>query len=520
MKTRVLFALLISLTSCVLPTQPVPGPKGDPGDPGKTGMTGTDPWSACGEDGAVCYDGDSVAIGTAQPIFKREFPGVGTILAIEGKESAQHPQQADGRLELVNARTNPVVGDALGEILFVSKNSGDVEKRGALIYSVSEGEKNANGGFGGKLIFATKRSDPAQVIESMVISSQGNVGIGTVAPASRLHIEDADPTLTIRGNIASAGNGAVHRDAISFQNSIGAELASINAVYLNATSQLQLDVSDGGSIQFSTRPLGEDTPVERMSIAPDGNVGIGTPPPSNARLTVYADSNAQQLLIGRNTGGLNAYLGVDANNVFRILDGNTNGVFAINLLNGLVDIPGNITTKSAIVATGDITSGGMIKTTGGGVCCPSDLRLKQKVEPLAGALSRLLGLRGVTFEWKEPEKHANRRGTQIGMIAQEVEQVFPDWVDTDPQGFKTLSYRGFEALAVESLRELKVENDHLESRNAELTETVNHMNAQLTSLTDVQGQLKAEREARLSLEARLLALEVKMASPAVIPGKR
>jgi hypothetical protein len=58
----------------------------------------------------------------------------------------------------------------------------------------------------------------------------------------------------------------------------------------------------------------------------------------------------------------------------------------------------------------------------------SDARLKKDIKPLEGALDRLLQLRGVTFEWKEPEKHANMTGRQRGFIAQEVEKVMPEWV--------------------------------------------------------------------------------------------
>ena len=39
------------------------------------------------------------------------------------------------------------------------------------------------------------------------------------------------------------------------------------------------------------------------------------------------------------------------------------------------------------------------------------------------------------------------------MIAQEVEKVFPDWVETAPNGMKRLSIHGFEALTVEALRD-------------------------------------------------------------------
>jgi len=98
----------------------------------------------------------------------------------------------------------------------------------------------------------------------------------------------------------------------------------------------------------------------------------------------------------------------------------------------------------------------------------SDIRLKKNVAPIAGGLDELLKLRGVTYEWTNPEEHANQTGIQRGFIAQEVEKVFPGWVGQDPKGFKTLSVQQIEALEVESIRTLKLQNDLLAERIKEL----------------------------------------------------
>jgi hypothetical protein len=107
-----------------------------------------------------------------------------------------------------------------------------------------------------------------------------------------------------------------------------------------------------------------------------------------------------------------------------------------------------------VYATGTITSGS------------SDIRLKKNVKPLEGALATLLQLRGVTFEWRDPTAFVDQTGTQRGFVAQEVEKVMPEWVSEDPGGFKAIKIpgRGFEALMVESLRTLKLENDALKDR--------------------------------------------------------
>ena len=92
----------------------------------------------------------------------------------------------------------------------------------------------------------------------------------------------------------------------------------------------------------------------------------------------------------------------------------------------------------------------------------SDERLKKNIEPLVGALEKLLKLKGVNYEWKEPEKH--RSGPQMGFIAQDVEKAFPNWVHEDMDGFKGVDITQVEALEVESIRALKLENDHLKVR--------------------------------------------------------
>ncbi len=115
-----------------------------------------------------------------------------------------------------------------------------------------------------------------------------------------------------------------------------------------------------------------------------------------------------------------------------------------------------------VIATGTITPGS------------SDARLKKDVKSLEGALDKLLQLRGVTYQWKDPAEHGNQAGTQRGFIAQDVEKVLPEWIGTDAKGFKTISIpgRGLEALVVESVRTLKIQNDELRVRNDDLSTRV------------------------------------------------
>jgi MYXO-CTERM domain-containing protein len=107
----------------------------------------------------------------------------------------------------------------------------------------------------------------------------------------------------------------------------------------------------------------------------------------------------------------------------------------------------------------------------------SDATLKKNVKPLEGALDQLLRLRGVTYEWKDPEAHGNQIGPQRGFIAKEVEKVIPEWVGADQKGVKTLNTRGLEAMLVESIRTLKSENDALRAQVSKMDDRVKALEA-------------------------------------------
>ncbi len=106
-------------------------------------------------------------------------------------------------------------------------------------------------------------------------------------------------------------------------------------------------------------------------------------------------------------------------------------------------------------------NGTAAKTGGGSWSVLSDERLKRDIKPMAGTLDRLLRLRGYTYEYNDDvvASRAALPGTQIGLLAQEVERVFPDWVGLDQSGFRYVTERSTTALMVEALRDLRAEKD-------------------------------------------------------------
>jgi hypothetical protein len=78
----------------------------------------------------------------------------------------------------------------------------------------------------------------------------------------------------------------------------------------------------------------------------------------------------------------------------------------------------------------------------------SDRNLKTEIKLLENSLERILGIEGVSFNWKEGGE------SSIGFIAQDVERKFPELVITDKQtGQKGINYSGFIAALVQAIQE-------------------------------------------------------------------
>jgi len=88
----------------------------------------------------------------------------------------------------------------------------------------------------------------------------------------------------------------------------------------------------------------------------------------------------------------------------------------------------------------------------------SDRSVKDNIQIVTGALDTIKQLEGVSFNWKE---NGNK---SYGVIAQDIEQVLPDMVQTNDAGLKTVDYQALSAFLIESIKELKTEIDTLKEK--------------------------------------------------------
>ena len=92
----------------------------------------------------------------------------------------------------------------------------------------------------------------------------------------------------------------------------------------------------------------------------------------------------------------------------------------------------------------------------GAMAAGSDERTKDNVAPIENALEKLGAIRGVSFEWNDKAVHFSKEpGTkETGVIAQEVETVFPELVHTGGDGLKRVNYNGLIGVLFAAVNEL------------------------------------------------------------------
>jgi hypothetical protein len=112
----------------------------------------------------------------------------------------------------------------------------------------------------------------------------------------------------------------------------------------------------------------------------------------------------------------------------------------------------------------NITTDGVLTTSS------SDKRLKENFRPISSSLDKVLSLSGYLFDWKSGRKD------DIGLVAQEVQKVFPEIVFENPSdGFLGINYSRFPALFVEAFKEQQVVIEKQQSEIEELKKRIENL---------------------------------------------
>jgi hypothetical protein len=231
------------------------------------------------------------------------------------------------------------------------------------------------------VLFATANS------ERMRITIDGNVGIGTSSPSG------AAGLALVLNSGASQGRICIKTSATGDASGAGLQIgmAGVDAF---------IEQRENAALSFATNA------AERMRITSGGNVCIGS---------TSAISTRQELRIGGNAGGSRISLGISGTNYSALVTDSGGNVYISNEYNDA-----NIKLLMINYSNGVYLSQSATSWTAN-----SDERLKNINGTIENAVDKLKTLRAVNFSWKSDE---NKKEV-LGLIAQDVEKVFPQVID-------------------------------------------------------------------------------------------
>jgi len=285
--------------------------------------------------------------------------------------------------------------------------------------SLTEGETdfvnfpgNGNGGF--HFLLANNNGNILRT--PLVIAGNGNVGIGTTNPMQEIHVHTETSNADMRLTTA-VGNYW--------------DLAHVSSDH-----------------SFRLNHMGND----RFMIDFAGRVGIGAYTSLGsfplARLNIVADPGAVGLKIDGNGGAEGGELVLmDPNNFMGWHFDNFEGPGMLSSTMSRFRFHRGGTGKFEFYDDGNAAFAGTLTQN-------SDMRLKKEIKPISNALVKLMAIEGVTFKWKDKTRG---RKVQMGVIAQDIEKVFPEAVFSADDGhheMKSVSYQNLIAPLIQGIKEL------------------------------------------------------------------
>ena len=369
--------------------------------------------------GLMVMSGGKLAIGTENPIAKLHIrSAAGDVLPprLEASDAASFAAGWDFYHETAAKGYVGVPGSATG---------------------IAPGEMLLFGSAG------TKLSLWAGGNRSLTLDTSGNVGIGTTNPTHRFHVSAPDAV----GLFESTGTQA----------------------YLRLTTREGLD----NRVEITNRPGGRLslwTPAgDVLNITKAGLVGIGTVNPTH-RFHVLAP-DAVGLF---ESTGTQAYLRLTTR------EGLNNRVEITNRPGGRLSLwtpAGDVLniTRAGLVGIGTIAPSFNLDVAGfahaSSFPTSSDARFKTNVAQVRGVLEKLKQVRAVFFEWNEHYRTLGRSTgkREIGVVAQEIEAVFPELVtEWGDKKYKALDYGRLAAVLLEAIKELAAHSEILSQQVRDL----------------------------------------------------
>jgi len=231
--------------------------------------------------------------------------------------------------------------------------------------------------------------------------SGSNIGIGTTSPSTRLHL---------------------HNGRFRVSESDGSGLAGIIELSNGTKINYIFTGSDG---HLYTRTDDTSKHVLLQAGSSSGNVGINTTTPSE-KLEVNGNAKVGEIKVSNGT-----FRSLTRSNFILVLQGDRNMVLYDN--------------GTAIWNSGT---------------AQSDIRLKKNIKEMENVLENIKKIRVVRFNYKNYQS----KKQQIGIIAQELEKYYPEFIFTDKKGYKLIFYDKLTTILIKAIQELSLKVENLEKK--------------------------------------------------------
>lgn len=264
------------------------------------------------------------------------------------------------------------------------------------------------------------------ITQAMTINNFGSVGIGTSSPST---LNGWQKVLDVHGSnhakmVATQDSGSVSVTTGVYSHSLsgngyGGYAQGYGGIGLVGTE--------------SNHDLGIMTNnIARISITKAGNVGIGTIAPAHSLAVNTNNAGGYTIISNKNSAA--------GGQEWRWYSSSTGAPLGSDSMCFGIGV-----CYFSLYTTGNATLAGTLTQS-------SDVRLKREIASIPYALDAVSKLDGVTYYWKDSSKEADK---QIGLIAQEVEKVFPEAVKTNAQGYKSVAYQNLIAPVINAIKEIR-----------------------------------------------------------------
>ena len=302
-------------------------------------------------------------------------------------------------------------------------------------------------------------------------TARANLGLGSLATLSSVGASQITDNSVGAAELNVSGNGTTSQ----FLRSDGdgsftwATPTDTNTTYsagtgLSLTGTTFANTGVTSNVAGTGISVSSATGASTISLDGTGTVGAGTygsTSAANKIHTITVDAYGRISAIA--TGATGDIYGVTAG--AGLTGGGTSGTVTVNVVggNGITANADNIELNGTYTGTWAVT-GGITATADVVAYASSDERLKDNIEIISNPIEKVQSLKGVTWNWNDNADELQKSTPNVGVIAQDVEKVLPQLVNTRDNGFKAVDYAKLTGLLIEAIKEQQKQIDELKSK--------------------------------------------------------